>query len=387
MSSPGPKLPDAAKPAGRRPARSWFEGRARSEEEAPKLFHDTASFWRAVAQLATVLMAALMLGAFFYFARAFLMPVLCALVVSLTLGPLMGIVARRGVPDWLSATVTVLLLIGVVNVAVIALAKPVAELMARAPEIGAAIKEKLTILDRPMAAFHELQTALGFAQNATGVDANASRVIEGVVTVVTPAAFGFLAEAVIFIGTLFFLLVGRTSLRRAFVSWFGSRDARLRALKIFNDMEENLSGYLVVVTCINLGLGVVTTLLAFMLGLPVPIMWGVLAWALNYLPYVGPAIMTVLLFLIGLLTYPTLTGALLPPALFVAVTLVEGQILTPMIVGRSVIEVHPIAIFLGIAFWAWLWGPVGAFLAVPILVIAYVVLEHVYPAEKSDLPA
>src|SRR5262245_46775092 len=144
MPSPGPKLSDAAQPARGRPVRAWFERRARSGEDSSKLFDDTSSFWRAVAQGATVLMAVLMLGAFLYVSRAFLLPVLCALVVSLTLGPIMSWVARRRVPDWLSAIVIVLLLIGLVNIAVIVLAKPVTELMARAPEIGTAIKEKLS---------------------------------------------------------------------------------------------------------------------------------------------------------------------------------------------------------------------------------------------------
>ena len=85
--------------------------------------------------------------------------------------------------------------------------------------------------------------------------------------------------------------------------------------------------------------------------------------------------MDVLLFVIGLVTYPTLLGALLPPAVFMAITVVEGQFLTPAIVGRQVLNLHPLAIFLSIAFWAWLWGPVGAFLATPILIMARVVFE------------
>ena len=123
-----------------------------------------------------------------------------------------------------------------------------------------------------------------------------------------------------------------------------------------------------------------------LMGLPSPILWGALAFGLNYVPYVGPAIMYVLLFVVGLLTYPTLLGALLPPAVFMAVTLIEGQFLTPAIVGRQVLNLHPLAVFLSIAFSAWLWGPVGAFLATPILIVARVALEHLYPRQKTELP-
>ena len=88
------------------------------------------------------------------------------------------------------------------------------------------------------------------------------------------------------------------------------------------------------VTAINLSLGIVTTVMAYLLGLPAPLLWGALAFGLNYIPYVGPAIMYVLLFVIGLVTYPTILGALLPPGIFMAITLIEGQFLTPAIVGR-----------------------------------------------------
>src|SRR5258708_33720526 len=118
----------------------------------------------------------------------------------------------------------------------------------------------------------------------------------------------------------------------------------------------------------------------------VHMIWGALAIVLNYVHYVGPAVMDVLLFLIGLVTYPTLLGALLPPAVFIAITIIEGQFLTPAIVGRQVLNLHPLAIFLGIAFWAWLWGPIGAFLATPILILAPSPLIHHLPSHKSELP-
>ena len=119
------------------------------------------------------------------------------------------------------------------------------------------------------------------------------------------------------------------------------------------------------------------------MGLPAPLLWGALAFTLNYIPYVGPSIMYVLLFVVGLMTYPTLLGALMPPRVFIAITLVEGQFLTPAIVGRQVLQLHPLAIFLGIAFWAWMWGPLGAFLATPILIVARVVLDHLYPRHED----
>jgi predicted PurR-regulated permease PerM len=255
-------------------------------------------------------------------------------------------------------------------------------------EIGAAIKDKLYFLERPMAEFQSLQSAVlgGGQRPAVTVETNQSKVLESVVTVVTPAAVEIVLEVIVFLGTLFFFVLGRAKFRRYLVNAFAARDARLRALKILNDIEQNLSDYLLVVTCINLALGAVTVLITYLLGLPTPLLWGALAFGLNYLPYVGPGIMYVILFGIGLLSFPTLWGALLPPGIFMAVTLVEGQFLTPTIIGHRVLNVHPLTIFLGIAFWAWLWGPVGAFLAMPIIIMATVALNHIYPDKTEALP-
>ncbi len=99
---------------------------------------------------------------------------------------------------------------------------------------------------------------------------------------------------------------------------------------------------------------------------------------LNYIPYVGPGIMHAILFVIGLLTFDTLWPALIAPLFFMAFTFVEGHFIMPTIIGRQLL-LHPLAVFLSLAFWAWLWGPIGAFLATPILIMATVAADHLYP--------
>ncbi|MBN8935951.1 MAG: AI-2E family transporter [Rhizobiales bacterium] len=370
----------------KRPVAGWAERRLSLEAHDPTPFEDEGNFWRAAAQTATIVMCVLMLGTLLYFARALLLPVLCALAVGLTLGPLIGAIVKRGVPAWLIAIAVVLLLIAIVNAAVVILAGPVTQLLGRAPEFGTAFAEKLHFFDRPLAALNELQTALGINASGKALDFNPMQIIEGMLTVITPAALQLVLSSVLFIGTLFFLIVGRARFRKNAVNWSASRITRLRTLKILNDIEDSLGGYLLVVTVINLALGVVTVVAAMLMGLPSPILWGVLAFILNYIPYVGPAIMDLLLFGIGLLTFPTLLGALLPPAVFIAITTIEGHFLTPAIVGQRVLNLHPLAIFLSIAFWAWMWGPIGAFLATPILIVARVALSHLYPRQKAELP-
>ncbi len=380
---PSPSI--AEQPAPKQP-RSWLERRLSLEARDPSPLDDATGFWRAVAQAATILMAVLAFGVFLFVASKLVVPVLTAIAVGMTFGPVIGYATERGVPAWVMAVGVLLLLIGATNVAVITLAQPISDLIGRAPELGTAIKEKSYLLERPLAAFYELQSALGLGLGRPSVDVSQSRVIEGVVTVVTPAAVQLAMQLVLFFGTLFFFIIGRSEFRKYALHWFASREARLRALKILNDIEDNLGGYLIVVTAINLSLGIVTVIMAYLLGLPAPLLWGALAFGLNYIPYVGPVIMYVLLFIIGLITYPTFLGALLPPGVFMLITLIEGHFLTPAIVGRKVLSIHPLSIFLGIAFWAWLWGPMGAFLATPILIAGRVVYDHVYPQDKTDLP-
>ena len=106
---------------------------------------------------------------------------------------------------------------------------------------------------------------------------------------------------------------------------------------------------------------------------------------LNYIPYIGPAIVALVLFAVGLVAMPTLAQAALAPALFVAIATVEGHFITPSIVGRR-LTMSPFLVFLALAFWTWLWGPIGAFLAMPLLIVSFVVLGHLLPREEMNLP-
>lgn len=375
-----PKRPSTS--SGERKSSSSSDRNLRLEVRDPTPFEDTASFWRVTAQAATIAMFLMFFGALLFFARPLLLPVLSAIVVGLTAGPVATWLERRGMPVWTTALLTVVLIIGAVYLAIITLSEPASNLVNRSSEIGAAIKEKFQLFERPIAALRELQGALqGGGGPGVTVDTSPSAMIAGVVTIVTPA----LIQVVLFLGTLFFVMHARNDFRHYVIRLFETRDGRLRALKILNDIEESLSRYLVTVTMINLAVGVVATIVTWMLGLPSPLLLGALAFALNYLPYIGPGIMHITLFVLGLLTFPTLWLALVPPAIFITFTIIEGQVLVPSIVGRK-FELPPLIVFLNIAFWAWLWGPVGAFLSMPILIAGTVALNHLYPKVKSTLP-
>ena len=364
------------------PKRAWPWIDKRLEVRDPSPLPDTAAFWRVMAQAATIGMFALFFGAFLYFARPFLLPVLSAIVVGMTIGPMSTRLEKSGLPAWGTALLTVIVLTALIVGAVVFLSQPISDLVARAPEMGNAIKDKFHWIDAPIAALRELQELMpSTGQQVVVLGAAPTDMLGSVVAVVGPAVVQFL----LFFVTLFFFVLSRTAFRNYTVNMFFTREGRLRALKTINDIEHNLSAYLLTVTCINLGVGVVIAAGMWLIGLPNPLLWGALAFALNYIPYIGPAIVHVLLFAMGLLVFPTLTGALIPPAFSIAVATLEGQFVTPNIVGRR-LAIAPLTVFLSVAFWAWLWGPIGAFLAMPILIIGLVTLNHLYPVNTNTLP-
>ena len=154
-----------------------------------------------------------------------ILPLLCAFAVGLTLGPLIKVAERRGVPPWVMAIILVLLMIAAANLAVVMLAGPVSSLVAQAPKIGAAFAEKLHIFDRPLAALDELQTALGLDADKS-MSFSPARIIEGILTTVTPAALQFILAVMLFFATLFFFILGRAGFRNHAINWFTDREAR-----------------------------------------------------------------------------------------------------------------------------------------------------------------
>jgi predicted PurR-regulated permease PerM len=336
--------------------------------------------WGSVGQAANVGIFLLLLGGFLYVGREILLPILIAAVVSLTLAPLIRAGKNRGVSPWITALVIVVVAIGALALAAMALAGPVGEWIGRAPEIGATIKQKLVVLQTPLGALRRLQTEL-FGSGAAASAPAAPSVVLPVLAFITPAA----GQLLLLFGTLLFFLVGQFGLRARLVSMFSNHEAKLRFLRIVNDIEKNLAGYLALVTVINAAVGAITALGAWLIGLPDPAIFGLVAAVLNYIPYVGPAIVVLVLFAVGLVSFPSLGHALIAPCGFIALTTLEGHFITPTIVGRR-ITLNPLMVVLALAFWTWMWGPIGAFLATPLSIIAIVVFSHLFPAEDVKLP-
>ncbi len=313
-------------------------------------------------------------------ARSLLLPAVSAFVVGFMLGPLSTLANRHRVPSIVSALVLWLLVIAVFYGLIMLLSAPVVEWVGRAPEIGESIKAKLHVLDRLFDALRNLRNAiLPESNQPVGLDLMA--VVRPALSVVTPAV----GQVFIFFGILFFFLLGRTQLRHAVVGMTPAHDTRLRTLHILNDIEENLTAYLSVVALINLCIGVAGGLIAYFVGLPSPSAWALLGFLLNFIPYIGALIMEAALFAVGLVTFPTLTHAVVAPVLFLGVATLEGHFITPSIMGKR-LTLNPLTVFLSLVFWTWLWGPIGAFLAVPLLIVALVAVHHLFPKNVPALP-
>jgi predicted PurR-regulated permease PerM len=334
--------------------------------------------WSSAGQAANIGIFLLLFGAFLYVGRTILLPILIAAVVSLTLAPLIRAAERRGISPWITAIVIVMLALGALALAAMALAGPIGEWIARAPEIGAIIKQKLAVLQTPLAALRRLETELFGSQAAGPAPPN---VVLPVVAFITPAA----GQLLLLFGTLLFFLAGVSGLRVRLALLFSDHDAKLRFLRIANDIEKNLAGYLAIVTIINAAVGTITALGAWLIGLPDPAIFGLIAAVLNYIPYVGPAVVVLVLFAVGLVSFPSLGHALVAPCGFIGLTALEGHFITPAIVGRR-ITLNPLMMVLALAFWTWMWGPIGAFLATPLSIIGLVVFSHLFPPDEVKLP-
>ncbi|MBV9556012.1 MAG: AI-2E family transporter [Pseudolabrys sp.] len=343
-----------------------------------------STLWRNVAQSATIGIFVIMSVAALYFARPVLLPAAAATVIGLMLGPLSNRADRAGVPPLLSAIVLWLLVIAVFYGVIALLASPVADWIGKAPEITQNIKAKLHVLDRPWTMLTEVRKAiLGDKPDTPGsIGFDIAQIVQPVLLVVTPA----IGQIVIFFGTLFFFLAGRNQLRHVLVAFFDTREARLRMLKIMNDVQHNLTSYLSVVAVINLIVGITAGVVTYFAGLPNVVAWAVLGFILNFVPYIGALLMQLVLLAVGLVTFPTLTQALVAPVLYLAFTTFEGHFVTPSIMGRR-LTLNPLTVFLSLVFWTWLWGPVGAFLAVPIVIVALVIFNHLFPKADPALPS
>jgi predicted PurR-regulated permease PerM len=304
-----------------------------------------------------------------------------AFVVGTMLSPAAGFLERHRIPRAVAAV----LIVGAVGAGVAfivgLISSPLMQWSTRLPELGSLLKEKLHIFDRPLALWQELQSMLGGSDTLATFQMPKFDWVQPALEFLSPTFTEFL----LFFATLVLFIASWKDLRRALIMNFADHASRLRTLRILNEIEGHLGGYLLTVTMINLGVGTATGIICAVTGMPNPAGLGALAATLNFFPIIGPVAMFVILAVVGVVAFSTLSGGLMAALAFVGITFLEGHFVTPTIIGRR-LELNALAVFIALAFWTWLWGPMGGFLSSPLLIVGLILKDHLLPVDTPQLP-
>lgn len=337
-----------------------------------------------VVAFALVALLVICVVAVLYAAKAFFLPVVMAFVVGTMLSPAAGYLERHRIPRSVAAVLIVTTVGAGVAFMVGLISSPLMQWSTHLPELGSRLKEKLHIFDRPLALWQELQGMLGGSDAFPAAPFQMPKVdwVQPTIEFLSPTFTEFL----LFFATLVLFIASWRDLRRALIMTFADHAARLRTLRILNEIEGHLGGYLLTVTMINLGVGTATGIICAICGMPNPAGLGALAATLNYFPIIGPVAMFVILTAVGVISFSTLGAGLIAPLAFIGITFLEGHFVTPTIIGRR-LELNALAVFMALAFWTWLWGPMGGFLSSPLLIVALVLKGHLMPDDSPQLPS
>lgn len=316
-----------------------------------------------------------------YVGRAFFLPTATALIVGTMLSPAAKLFERYGIPRSVSAVLIVAATSAGLAFMVALISAPVMDWTSQLPELQSSLKEKFHIFDRPIALWHQVQGMFGGTPSDAGFPLPKIEWVQPTLEFLSPT----FTELLLFLAVLVLFIASWPDLRRALVLTFGDHDSRLRTLRILNAIESSLGSYLLTVTMINMGLGVATGLICAVTGMPNPAGLGALAATLNFIPIIGPIVTFVVLAAVGVVTASTLGGGLVAAAGFAVVAFIEGHFITPTIIGRR-LALNALAVIIALAFWTWLWGPMGAFLSSPILIVGLVIKEHLMPVKDIQLP-
>jgi len=360
-----------------------FLSNTRSGEPMPDGSGEQPPIIRRADLVAFALTALLVISliAVLYEAKAFFLPVVMAFVVGTMLSPAARLLERFRIPRPLAA-VLIVAAVGAFTVFMLGLiSAPLVEWSTRLPEVAARLKDKLHVFDRSIALWQELQGMIGGSDALTPFQMPKSDWVQPTIEFLSPT----FAEFLLFVATLILFIASWKDLRRTLIMIFADRDARLRTLRILNEIEVHLGNYLLTVTLINSGVGVLTGIVCAIAHMPNPAGLGALAATLNFIPIIGPVAMFAVLAVVGIIALPTLSAAVVAPLAFCGITFLEGHFVTPTIIGRR-LALNALAVFLALAFWTWLWGPMGAFLSSPLLIVALILKENLAPAAAPQLP-
>ena len=312
-----------------------------------------------------------------YFARAFLLPIVIAVLLDFLLSPIIRTLKRARIPEPVGAALLILTLLGVVGGTAYSLADPARQWMTKAPQSIAKVQSRLRELRRPVEQVtrtaEQVEAATEVAKSGPQeVVLRGPRLSERLFGTTQSLLTGAL-EAIIL---LYFLLAVGDLFLQKLIKVLPQLGDKKKAVAIARETEASISTYLLTVALVNVGLGVAVTLVMLLIGMPNAVLWGSLAALAEFIPYIGATVMLALLTMAGLITFPDVGHALAVPGSSLAVDLLQANFVSPTVLGRR-LTLNPVAILVGLVFWWWIWGVGGAFIAVPLLATFKIFCDHI----------
>lgn len=328
----------------------------------------------------TVLLAVLVLFATLtaaYVAAEVVLPVFLAIVLKLLLEPGMRFLTRFRLPRALCAILLILAIFAVLLGFGAFVSGPAVNWAHRLPSDLPRVEEKLQFLNRPLKAVTDmLHKAETFGQGNQGNSLTLPNI--DFASILFRGTRHFASGLFETILVLFFLLVSGGTFLRKLVEIMPSFKDKRQVVDLSQQIESNISAYLLTITMMNAVVGTATGLIMWLTGVGDPILWGVVAFFLNYVPIIGPFFGVILFLATGLIVMPTILWGLLPAALYLLVHVLEGETITPMLLARR-FTLNPVLVIISLIFWFWMWGVPGAILSVPMLAITKIVCDGVEP--------
>lgn len=316
-----------------------------------------------------------------HFAKPILMPVVAAMILYVLLWPLVRLLAKIRIPVPLGALVVVAGLLGTAGTGIYFLADPATAWLAQAPQVANEIQAKIKTPIKELTRAKE--QVEGMIESGKRKSTAASQDSAGPRVGLADAAIFVLGTVqqvgvtlLMITALLYLLLASGTMFQEKLVRSLPRFRHKKKAVEITNQIQKDIAAYLGTVTLINAGLGLAIGLGLYAIGLPNAVLWGTMAALLNFVPYIGFAIGTIIVFVVGLVALPTPADALLPPAIYIACNAVESNFITPILLSRR-LTLNAVVVFLAVVVWGWLWGVSGALMAVPLLAVLKVIADRV----------
>ncbi|MEX3016159.1 AI-2E family transporter [Gymnodinialimonas hymeniacidonis] len=323
---------------------------------------NTSFFSARIGNLALIALVVLMLFVILDQAQGLFAPIISAIVLGVVLAPFCNMLERWRIPSAAAAMMIMAVFLCAVALIYLIVEPTISEAIRNAPIIWSEMRTLFESLRGAVEGVQELQETVADALT-DGEDPEADAAAVPVPNLLDALTYGptVLGGVLIFVGTLYFFLATRRDVYARV-----ARFIPLMSEALLRDAEVRVSRYFLSIALVNAGFGIAVMIVMSLLGMPQPIMWGLAAFLLNFVLYLGPGLIALSLLLVGVITFD---GAMsvVPMAAFIFLNMIESQFVTPTFVGRQM-ALNPLMVFLSLVFWLWLWGPIGGLVAIPLLV-------------------